>query len=598
MANRFAIVNGNFNDTATWATTYNGSGGASVPGAGDSAMANNKTVNITANVTCTDLRNDTQGSAVDGGGFVITNGNATASASTDIVTTATPHGLAVGDQIVFASLVGGIGLVSGTTYRVHASNFGTTTFSVALNADGTTLVDITSDATGGFVTRASLTITANLYSGGITALINYTGLGNLIIIGSIDSRSNTGIGVVTFIHNSAAFVSITGNIYGGNVTGHNTVYNGSTGAIQVTGNVYGGTANTASGIYNASTGSITLVGNSSAGGAGGGPAHGIFNSSSGSVIVIGNLSSPAGITSNSTPSGLYNNSIGTVTVTGTVTGGIISSNYGLYNDSTGIVTINGNIIGGIGTLASGVYNASTGPVTIIGDLTASSVSPAFISSNAAANNRISGNIINAANGMQAIYAQRYSIVTTPTNTYIKQSLNGTDSFLYLYQDGAASSQSGLPQTSDVRYQTLYGPTANLIGTYRVPVPASTVVGALVGPALSFTASRTSAVATATFAAAYPMAIGDMFAVTGAANIEWNTTYTVATVISSTSVTFSVPVTHSSTAGLGAELQLQGTAVLTAASLEATLRAAFTNEIARMANCATVQSTAETLVELL
>ena len=414
MANRFAIVNGNFNDTATWSATFNGAGGASVPGAGDSAMANAKTVNITANVTCTDLRNDTQGSAVAGGGFVVTNGNVTASASTDIVTTATPHGLAIGDRIVFASLVGGIGLVSGTTYRVHASNFGTTTFSVALNADGTTLVDITSDVVSGSVTKLTVTITASVAASGTVSFCSYSGLGTVYIIGNIYGSGGTS--GIAFNLLSLGRVIITGNLYGYGQYAY-PVQNTGNGTVTVTGNLYGGTAYLAAGLNNAATGSVVITGN-----------------------VYGHVGS--------------------------------ALSYGC-NNATGDVTITGNVYAGLGP---GLNNVSTGSVSVIGDVIASSASPAIGSTNAAANNRISGNIINAANGMQAIYAQRYSIVTTPTNTYIRQSLDGVSTFLNYYQDGAASSQSGQAAASDVRYGTAYGPTATLTGTCRVPAASSVAYG--------------------------------------------------------------------------------------------------------------------------
>ena len=74
MANRFAIANGNFNDTATWSTTSTGSGGASVPVAGDNAIANNRTVTITANATCDNVTNGSTYGGTNGGGFIINDG--------------------------------------------------------------------------------------------------------------------------------------------------------------------------------------------------------------------------------------------------------------------------------------------------------------------------------------------------------------------------------------------------------------------------------------------------------------------------------------------------------------------------------------------
>jgi hypothetical protein len=72
MANRFAVASGNFNDTATWSTTAAGDAGASVPVAGDNAIANNRTVTITDNATCDDITNGTTYGGTAGGGFVLT----------------------------------------------------------------------------------------------------------------------------------------------------------------------------------------------------------------------------------------------------------------------------------------------------------------------------------------------------------------------------------------------------------------------------------------------------------------------------------------------------------------------------------------------
>lgn len=423
MANRFAIANGNFADTATWATTYNGAGGASVPGAGDSAMANNKTVNITANVTCTDLRNDTQGSAVGGGGFVITNGNVTADASTDIVTTATAHGLSVGDQIVFTSLVGGTGLVSGTTYRVHADNFSTTQFKVALNADGATLVDITSNIVSGIVSKSGLIIVANCYGTQGAVMLGFSVLSSAVLVGSMYSTSS---GTVVVKNSGPGTLSITGSAYGGGQSQGLCVLNSGAGSILFTGNAYG-----------------NYTGASGADGS-----HGIVNSGAGSVTITGNA---------------Y----------GCVSGGI--GHYGVANKSTGVISIFGDVVA---NMAPGAVNSDTGVFTIAGSIFASTTTSGFVSPNASAANRISGNIYNAANGMQAIYTARYSLITTPTNTVIRQSLDGVSTFLNYYQDGAASSQSGQPAAADVRYGTTYGPTASLTGTCHVPAASSVAYGAL------------------------------------------------------------------------------------------------------------------------
>ena len=67
MATILAAQNGNWNSTSTWT-------GGVVPGAGDVAVANTRTVTVNVSVTCTEIRNDTTGGATAGGSFTLSNG--------------------------------------------------------------------------------------------------------------------------------------------------------------------------------------------------------------------------------------------------------------------------------------------------------------------------------------------------------------------------------------------------------------------------------------------------------------------------------------------------------------------------------------------
>jgi hypothetical protein len=84
--------------------------------------------------------------------------------------------------------------------------------------------------------------------------------------------------------------------------------------------------------------------------------------------------------------------------------------------------------------------------------------------------------------------------------------------------------------------------------------------------MPFTATRSGTVATATLAYSYPLVVGDPITVTSASNPEWNSTYTIASVSSGTSVTFVVPATHTASAGTGAVMQTAGTAALDPAAV--------------------------------
>ncbi len=109
-------------------------------------------------------------------------------------------------------------------------------------------------------------------------------------------------------------------------------------------------------------------------------------------------------------------------------------------------------------------------------------------------------------------------------------------------------------------------SGSLTGLLTVPARGSVALSVNYGPSMPFTATRSSTTATATLAYSYPLVVGDEFTVTGASNSEWNSTYTIASVVSGTSVTFTVPNTHSATAGAGAVMQTTGTAVLDPAAV--------------------------------
>jgi hypothetical protein len=78
---------------------------------------------------------------------------ATSAAADDIIDTATPHGLAVGEPVRFAGLTGGAGLTAGITYYVIAASFGTSTFKVSTTPGGAA-VNFTTDITAGAATTA------------------------------------------------------------------------------------------------------------------------------------------------------------------------------------------------------------------------------------------------------------------------------------------------------------------------------------------------------------------------------------------------------------------------------------------------------------
>jgi hypothetical protein len=245
----------------------------------------------------------------------------------------------------------------------------------------------------------------------------------------------------------------------------------------VYGNIVGGAGAGSNGILKSGTGNLVIYGQLTGGsrsGSGGQNGHGIsITGSSGNVTVYGNLN---GSSANAIATGLSNTSTGSVTVYGNLNGATASA---LSNTSTGPVTVIGNLNG---STAAGLSNTSTGSVTVLGNVIGNSRGGSGIAStNAAANVRISGNLIGAPNGIPAVYAAAYTVNPVPYQTYIRYANNGTgvgsDAYLYHYTTDSLSAFS-MPPVSAVRAGVQYADNT-LTGTCQIPSVSSVAFGALV-----------------------------------------------------------------------------------------------------------------------
>ena len=174
-----------------------------------------------------------------------------------------------------------------------------------------------------------------------------------------------------------------------------------------------------------------------------------------------------------------NSSSGLINITGNVFGGGASTAYGVNNTSTGSVILIGTAQGQNG---NAINNSSTGSVTVVGNVIGDSRGGAGIaSSNAAANVRISGNLIGAPNGIPAVYAASYTVNPVPYQTYIRYANNGTgvgsDAYLYHYTTDSLSAFS-IPPVSAVRAGLQYA-NNTLTGTCEIPSASAVNFGALV-----------------------------------------------------------------------------------------------------------------------
>jgi len=256
MATYYAVAAGNFNATSTWSTTPAGVAGFGPPIAGDTAVANNRAVAVTASATCLQVRNDTSGGATAGGTFTLSNGvtltanSLAGSSATACVTfsSATPS---------TASIVGSCtgGSASGARGAINSST-------------------------------GTLTITGNLLGGSVSAQANGAG--------------NTSTGTL----------NVTGNVTGGTLG--EGVRNSVAGTINITGIATGGSGSSAYGINNISTGTINVTGTI----IGGSTEAGAINSSTGTIVVtraVGNGYGP-GSTGLAAAVGVANSVLGVVSV--------------------------------------------------------------------------------------------------------------------------------------------------------------------------------------------------------------------------------------------------------------------------------------------
>ena len=397
----------------------------------------------------------------------------------------------------------------------------------ALNT-GTFVGGGTAAAGGGFSMPNAFNVTSNVASSTATCLTISASTGTITMSGSSLSTGATA-------STSAVLLTSTATL---NMTGYTCSPPLATFsyAVALSGN---GTINLTSFIVNGSGGAGTI--------------YNINNSSSSGTINF--------YTSTISPSNticVLNNATGFMSFTNCIINGAGSSTaIGISNSATITVT-GGNVNAGAG----GVAISSNGTLIVTGASINATNGASAISASGTA--RISGTFVNATNGQQAIFSSRWILNTAPTASYIQQALDGinTGSYVRFYTADNSLTQAN---PTDVRTGVSYA-AGNLTGRLTVPACGSVALSVNYGPSMPFTATLNGTTATATLAYSYPLVVGDSITVTGASNTEWNSTYTIASVVSGTSVTFIVPATHSATAGSGATMQTTGTAVLDPAAV--------------------------------
>lgn len=273
------------------------------------------------------------------------------------------------------------------------------------------------------------------------------------------------------------------------------LYNG----VTLVGNCTGGFAGFATGAITLSgTNSSTFIG-ISRGTSNTDGGNGILFTGSGQLVITGSIY--GGFMSGANNArGVQMTGNGQLIVTGNVFGG--TGTYPTGNNTAGVgvgsgssILIVGNIqSGNSGVICPAIVDGTTGSnnITIIGNVIATSATNAFVSSNANAINKISGNIINHPNGTAAVYAARYIVDPIPTNSIIQYSnvnMFTTDSLSAFSMPPVSAVRSGVSFANNTLTGTCKVPSVNSV---NIGVPVDNTVGtALLTPSTLFDVSVAS-----------------------------------------------------------------------------------------------------------
>jgi hypothetical protein len=374
--------------------------------------------------------------------------------------------------------------------------------------------------------------------GGTAAMGGYFELANGVTLTGNVIRGSSVTHAFTLLISASNSANIVGNISsqsGISGGGNSSCFQINTsGTINITGNVTGGDIAQSAGIFTASNATINITGNVTAG--------------------------SGGNSTNAWARGIQSTGLGYINVTGSVSGGTSNTGQIGIQNGNGNLSVVGSVTAG-NTLGSYGISTGSGNINIVGNITATNTANGLVATGNA-NTIFSGNFTASSNGTAAIYCPQYRVSPTPLNARTRYAANGSGSYVDMF---TSDNNLGQANPTDVRSGVSYA-SGNLTGRLTVPARDSVSLSVNYGPSMPFTATVSGTTATATLAYSYPLVVGDQITVTGASNTEWNSTYTIASVVSGTSVTFTVPNTHSSTAGTGAAMQTTGTALLDPAAV--------------------------------
>jgi hypothetical protein len=313
MANRFAVANGDWSNTATW-------DGGTLPTSADDVYTNNFNVNVNQNIDVISLRNTAATGITAGGTFTFNTSGVTADISNTIVMN---FSLATS---TFILITANSGLIT-----INIPN------GIILDIRNGNLINYTGDCDLTFTCVSFVGTSPNI--GETRAMINKTSSGLLIFNGNIFGRfTDNNNGGILFLQSTSTTI-INGTINGGSASGFGSSgVNITQGNLTVVSQINGGTGSRGVGIYSTSTGIINITGN-----------------------LIGNIGNAV------------NSTNGTINITGDILGGIV----GGINSLNSTLNITGTINGGTSNGITGVLFSGTGTLNHTGVAQASAFGSAI-----------------------------------------------------------------------------------------------------------------------------------------------------------------------------------------------------------------------------
>ena len=209
----------------------------------------------------------------------------------------------------------------------------------------------------------------------------------------------------------------------------------------ISGNIIGGSGIAVSGITHASLGKLTITGSVSGG------------------------------TVSSTAPGIILSSAGSINISGSVSGGTVAACHGINSTSIGTIIVTGSVRAGT-TGTNGIISSTAGTIAIYGPISSSISANGVASTSTTATNIFTGPFYNTGS-FNAVYAYRMQIIDPASTSWrFDTEVAGGSKTLY-----TANQLPGVPRQNNVRKGTQYN--FGLTGSLEMPDPTTVKQGVAV-----------------------------------------------------------------------------------------------------------------------